>query len=142
MADFSKRKGLLLLAVFVLALIVGGSWLTLRLMYPPFTPPVLPVPNGYDELLQASKLLAPRTSFYQVDMDAEELATVVKHNLPAIELVRKALKKECLVSIDWSTDETGLAKHLEQANSLRNLARAYAAAARFTSTHRVTQGLE
>lgn len=147
MADLSKRTSLLLLAVFVVVLVMGGSWLMLRLMYPPFTPPVLPVPNGYDELLQASKLLAPRTSFYRDDMGAQELATVVKHNLPALELVRKARKQECLVPIDWSADEAGVMKHIEQANELRNLARAFAATARLANINNqpeeaVSYGLE
>lgn len=146
MAVLSKRKKTWLLPVLAV-FVVGGTWLLLRLMYPPFTPPVLPVPNGYDELLQASKLLAPRTGFYQVDMDAEELATVVKHNLPALELVRKALKKECLVKIDWSANETGMTTQFGQANPLRDLARAFAAAARLANINNqpeeaVSYGLE
>ncbi len=128
MTEASKPKKVWLLPTLALT-VIAGSWLVFRLMFPPFAPPVLPVPNGYDDLLRAAKMLAPRTGFYD-EMDKEELTAIVQQNEPAINLAREALQKECMVTVDWSADKTGLETHLENSSSLRSLGRAFAAAAR------------
>ncbi len=127
MTEPVKRKIWLLplLAFFALA----GAWLVLRLVFPPFTPPVLPVPNGYDELLRAAELVAKRTGFYD-EMQQEELTRIVDQNAPALKLAREALQKECRVSIDWNATNENFESHLDQIQSLRELSRAFAAAAR------------
>lgn len=127
MQNKSPRRVLFVAAALGFALF---SWLAVRWAYPPFTPPVLPVPNGYDELLQAAEMLAPRTGFYR-EMDEEELASIVEQNKPALALAREALQKECVVSIDWSADLAWLDNvHLKRIGTLKELARAFAAAAR------------
>ncbi len=115
--------------VFVAASVAMLSWLGFRWAFPPFVPPVLPVPNGYDQLLQAGEMLAPRTGFYD-EMADEELAKIVAQNEPALALVREALQKECVVSINWSADQAWFDKHIERIGSSKRLARAFAAAAR------------
>ena len=80
-----KPKLLTLMLFAIALLLLAGGWLTLRLAFPPFVPPPLPQPNGYDDLLRAAEMLAPRTGFYD-EMDAEELAAIVEQNRPALAL--------------------------------------------------------
>ncbi|NOY40549.1 MAG: hypothetical protein GXP26_01755 [Planctomycetes bacterium] len=123
----SRRRVLFVTAALGFVLLY---WLAVRWAYPPFTPPVLPVPNGYDELLQAAKMLAPRTGFYR-EMDEKKLATIVEQNKPALALAREALQKECVVSINWSANRAWFNNvHMERAGKLKGLAHAFAAAAR------------
>ena len=77
-----KPKLLTLSLLAVALLVLAGGWLTLRLAYPPFVPPPLPQPNGYDDLLRAAEMLAPRTGFYK-EMEPEELAAVVNDTYAA-----------------------------------------------------------
>jgi len=128
MPDTPKPKKFWLLPTLALIVIVG-AWLVFRLAFPPFAPPVLPVPNGYDDLLRAAKQIAPRTGFYR-EMGAEELAAIVQQNASALELVREALQKECMVTVDWSPGQDGFNSHGGQGGAMRELARALAAAAR------------
>ncbi len=109
---------------------LGLAWLVFHWLFPPFAPPVLPVPNGYDDLLQAAEMLAPRTGLHRDDMDADELAAIVEQNKPALKLVREALQKECMVTVDWTPEKDGFEPQLELCNSMRALARALDAAAR------------
>ena len=127
MPETKQRKWWLLPTLAVL--LIAGAWFTLRLMFPPFAPPVLPVPNGYDELIGIAMTIPPRTGFYD-EMEAEELAAIVEQNRPALEQARRALQNECMVAVDWNADQAGLQTHMDQGASLRGLARAFAAAAR------------
>jgi len=127
MTDTPKRKWWLL--PLLLLVLIGGSWLAFRSMFPPFTPPVLPVPNGYDQLLQAAEMLAPRTGFFY-EMSEEDLAAIVEQNGPALVLAREALQKECLVTLNWSADQAWFDMHIDRIGSMKGLARAFAAAAR------------
>jgi len=124
------KPKLLTLTLFAVALLLlAGGWLALRLAFPPFIPPPLPQPNGYDDLLRAAEMLAPRTGWYS-EVDEEELAAIVEHNRPALALAREALEKECAVPLDWSADETWLGNvHLPQMGKSREVARAFAAEA-------------
>lgn len=137
MTDTTKRKTWLLPAL--LLLLVLGGWLTYRAFNTPFTPPSLPTINGYDDLLKAAELLAPRTDFYD-EMDESELATVVQQNQPALELVRAALLKECVVTLNWSADRAWLDNvHSPNVMSMKSLARAFAAAARYEGNNGRTE---
>ena len=110
-------------------LLLAGGWLALLWAYPPYVPPPLPQPNGYDDLLRAAEMLAPRTGWYS-EMEKEELTAIVEHNQPALALAREALAKECVVPLDWSADETWLGNvHLPEAGKPRELARAISAEA-------------
>ncbi len=109
--------------------LLGLAWLVFQWLFPPFSPPVLPVPNGYDDLLRAAELLAPRTGFYS-EMKEDELKAIVEQNEPALKLASEGLQKECMALVDWSPDETDLDSHLKQLSTMRELARAFAASAR------------
>ena len=122
-----KKKWLIPTAAL---LVVGLAWLVLRLIFPPFRPPVLPVPNGYDDLLRAAKMLAPRTGYYE-EMGDEELAAVVEENARALNLAREALQKDCRVIVNWTAGPAELETQMDSGSSLREIARAFAAAARW-----------
>ena len=127
----SKSKKIWLLPALAL-LAFAGAWLVFRLMFPPFAPPILPVPNGYDDLLRAAKMVAPRTGFYrdENEMDEVELTAIVEGNEPALKLAREALQKECIVTVNWSANQTDMETHLAKGSSMRHLGWAFAAAAR------------
>jgi len=125
MANRPNKLALFLAGTIILAAVF---WLAFRQTYSSFTPPALPVPNGYDQLIQAAKMIPPRTGFYK-EMGEEELATIVEQNKPALKLVQEALQKPCGVPVDWSRDPaSGIAqKYLDDVSSLRDLARALSA---------------
>ena len=123
------RKQKAWLIVVPAMLLAGVAWLFYFWLFPPFTPPVLPVPNGYDDLLRAAEMLAPRTGFYN-EMDETELASVVEQNRPALALAREALQKECMVPINWSPIPADTQANLDRVSSLRELSRAFAAEAK------------
>ena len=67
-------------------------------------------------------------------MDEEELAAVVAHNEPALQLARKALAKECMVPLDWSAGATWVDQdYLDKCSEMRSVARAFAAETRQAS---------
>ena len=98
---FATHKYKLLFGIAALLVLLAGA--ALWQSRSRFTPPSLPVVNGYDDLLQAAEMLHPRTGFYD-EMPAEELNEVVAHNRAALEIVRQALEKEIAVPVDWSRD--------------------------------------
>jgi len=125
----TRTKNLALMLVSVAMLLVAGSWLVLRLVNPPFVPQPLPVPNGYDDILRAAEMIGPGTQFYD-EMNPEKLAAIVAMNKPAMVLAHDALEKESAVPLDWSADDTWLAKvHFPRTGKPRRVARAFAAAA-------------
>ena len=117
----------LLLGSFVL---LAGLASAYRWLNPPYTPQPLPVPNGYDDLVRAAEMLAPRTSFYG-EMDEEELKATVTQNQAALQLAREAMRKEYAVPLNWQADQDWYFKvQLPRSNLLRELARAFVADAK------------
>jgi hypothetical protein len=88
--------------------------------------PPLPSPNGYDDFVKASTLLATNNGdFHQ--MGAEELRELVKHNADALRLVRTGLSRECrapLVGLDAAVS------HMTILASMKALAHALSAEGR------------
>lgn len=121
-----KPNRLVLMLSAAAVLLLAGGWVALRLAFPTFVPPPLPQPNGYDDLLRAAEMLAPRTDYYD-EMDEEELAKIVEHNRPALEIAREALEMECGVPMDWSGDPAagGDLAMLDRVQSARTLCRAF-----------------
>ena len=111
--------------------LASGAWLGYRWLTPSFVPPVLPAPNGYDDLLRAAEMLAPRTGFYD-EMQPEELAAVVAQNQPALALAREGLKKGIGVTIDWSCNPAagGDQAHFDNLPAMKKLSRALGAVRR------------
>jgi hypothetical protein len=130
MAESAKLKRWLTIGLGTLLLASG--WLLYRTAYPPYVPPTLPTPNGYDGLLKAASLVAPETTADSGTdgLAAEQLVSLALLNQPAIALARKSLQQECLVTINWSADRNWLEEvHLKNAESLALLSRAFIMAA-------------
>lgn len=131
------RPTYLLVGLFVFAAVAALAY---RWLHPPFTPPVLPVPNGYDDLLRAAEMIPARTGFYD-EMEPDELAAIVAQNKPALILARDALGKEIGVPVDWSRNlaTSGVDPMLlDQASAMREICRAFAADMRDKRAHEQT----
>ncbi len=120
-----RWKWLVIVPVIFLVGLLGYRW-----VFPAYTPPLLPVPNGYDELIKLAPQLARRTGFYN-EMATPELASIVAMNEPILAEARQALRKECVVALDWSADRNWFDNiHMKEIGGLRELARAFAAEGR------------
>ena len=123
-----RGRSRLLWLVIALVTLATGGWLTLRLAFPSFIPPPLPQPNGYDDLLRAAEMLAPRTGFFK-EMEPDELADIVEQNEPTLALAREALEKQCGVPMDWASDPAagGDPATTGRVTNMRALTRAFTA---------------
>jgi hypothetical protein len=109
------------------AIVIFAAWWSYRWVYPSYQPPVQPVANGYQELLKLSGKLSRRTGWYN-QMSAEELTGVVAANEPVLGQVRRTLRKDCVVALDWQADRQWFDNvHLKNASAMKELARAFAA---------------
>jgi hypothetical protein len=108
------------------ALVIAAGWFCYRWLYPAYDRPVQPVPNAYNTLIELSGKLAKRTGFWD-EMSDQELASVVATNEPILADAREALRQESAVALDWNADQHWFGKvHIERAQKLRQLARAFA----------------
>jgi hypothetical protein len=120
-----RWKWLVIVPAIFLMGVLGYRW-----VFPAFTPPVQPVPNGYNDLIRLGPRLARRSGFYN-EMAASELARIVATNEPILAEARQALRKECVVALDWSADRNWFDNvHMKEIGGLRELARAFAAEGR------------
>src|SRR5206468_5163926 len=67
----------------------------------------LPNPNGYDDFLNAAKAIEGFPSEVPTD-DPDALRAFVQKNQRALELVRVGLSRDCVVSIEVSTNAFGM----------------------------------
>jgi hypothetical protein len=95
------RAAKLLTGFFILAVLLVVAALIFALSQPPPAPPLLPKPNGYDDLVRASWMLADKTSDYTT-MNREDLRPVVETNAEALKLARTGLSRPCQVPLDYS----------------------------------------
>jgi hypothetical protein len=91
----------LLTGFFIVAVLLVVAALIFALSQPPPAPPPLPKPNGYDDLVRASQMLADKTSDYAA-MDEAELRSLVETNAEALKLARTGLSRPCQVPLDYS----------------------------------------
>ena len=82
--------------------------------------PPLPVPNGYDDLLEAAKRLRGPVPDLQ-KASPEELQAFVERNPDVLERARVALERECRVPLVESPQYVNAA--LNRSQAMRNLAR-------------------
>lgn len=119
----AKKFGLSLAAIVLLG---AGLWLVL-LRSGRLEPAPLPNPNGYDDFVEAGRMLMADPAGYQ-DASIEELMAMVASNAPAIERLRQGLEKESRVPLEFTVDEaTNWPAH---ASHFKALARAMCAEAR------------
>lgn len=85
------------LLIFGAAALIGTFLVAIFFFRPAASPRVLPVPNGYDELIHAANLLTPETG----DLSTLPLADArvfLRTNAQTIDLLKSALRMECAVS--------------------------------------------
>jgi hypothetical protein len=88
------------------------------------TPPPLPNPNGYDDLLRAGELVVGVPQDPE-KAGAEELGQFVRENSQALKLARVGLSRECGVPLEYARAQ--IAAGMPRLDSLRKLARLFAA---------------
>ena len=113
------------LAVGVL-LLVPAIFFGYRWLNPAYEPPVQPVPNAYNDLVELGGQVASRTEIY-ADMPEQELAAIVAANAPVLGKARETLRKDSVVALDWNADERWYKDFVERIGGLRDIARAFAA---------------
>lgn len=105
--------GFAMLAGALLALAVI---LTLSRPVPP-TPP-LPSPNGYDDFLKASSLIANPSDYAKLTIP--ELRPALANNEETLRLMKTGLSRECRVPLDYSA--TNFQAHISDLAGLKRLA--------------------
>jgi hypothetical protein len=95
------RAAKLLTGFFIVAVLLVVAALVFTLSQPPPAPPPLPKPNGYDDLVRASRMVADNTPDYAA-MDEAELRSLVETNAESLKLARRGLGHECQVPLDYS----------------------------------------
>lgn len=93
----NRNRLIVILVVAVPTLIFIGSIFYNAFHLPP--PPPMPNPNGYDDLVDASRMLALNGDFY-ASTDPGGLAAIVATNAEALKLARAGLQKQCLMHVD------------------------------------------
>ena len=109
-----------ILGVLVTALIVGFVLL-------PGHPavPVLPVPNGYDDLLKASQVVVSDGRRSYDDASDAVLRELIAANRAALELARRGFKRDCLIVL--KPDRKSWMNHGNVQNRFKLVARAFLA---------------
>ncbi len=90
-------------ALVVLALLAGGGYGLLFYRPPPPPAPVLPIPNGYDDLVRGGSMVtAPEKDLEK--MGAEDLRAYLSRNQNALEAVRLGLLRESRVPLTYTEE--------------------------------------
>jgi hypothetical protein len=90
----------LLTGFFMVALLLVFATLVLTLTQPPPAPPALPKPNGYDDLVAASRMLDDST-LHSATMSEADLRVLVRKNADALKTARTGLRRVCQVPLDY-----------------------------------------
>jgi len=111
---------------FVTAVLLLVAAVVFTLSQPAPSLPPLPKPNGYDDFVQAGRMLPENSSDFGT-MSEEDLRTFVRKNSEALRLARTGLSRACQVPLDYSpTNET----HFSNLATLKRLAQALTAEGR------------
>jgi hypothetical protein len=90
-----RRAWLLCVVVGVMALLYG--WWPSRQSKPAPTPPS---PNGYDDFIKASRLVASVSGDFSA-MTTEELRVLFTANREPISLIRRGLERQCHIEAEF-----------------------------------------
>ncbi|MCX6928172.1 MAG: hypothetical protein NT154_33925 [Verrucomicrobia bacterium] len=116
----------ILTGFFIVAALLVVAALSYTLSQPAPTLAPLPKPNGYDDFVQAGRML-PENSTDFGTMGEEDLRTFVKKNSEALKLARTGLSRACQVPLDYSVSNQS---HISNLAVLKRLALALAAEGR------------
>jgi hypothetical protein len=97
----ASRAAKLLTGFFIVAVLLVVATLVITRNQPPPVGPPLPKPNGYDDLVQAGRMVADNTSDFSTISEADLRALVTK-NSEAVKLARTGLTRQCQVPLDMS----------------------------------------
>jgi hypothetical protein len=120
-----RKPRLLLLAFALVAGVVLIALLAISIGRPPARQP-LPVPNGYDDFIQAGDAVVGDVSEYP-KLDHDPLVALVSTNAEPIRLLRLGLTRKCLMPIDLAPDNT---VRITQLGSMKRLVQLLAAEGR------------
>lgn len=100
--------------ILILVLVIPTAIFICSIFYNAFhltAPPPLPNPNGYDDLIKASKMLSPNVGGY-TNRDLSELQMIVSTDSNALQLARAGLQKQCRVPLDYDPASSANLGHL------------------------------
>ncbi|HEY5296554.1 MAG TPA: hypothetical protein VIK59_01365 [Verrucomicrobiae bacterium] len=121
-----KRNGLVVIVVLIFPFLFFLGCLISGLTSP--TPPLnqsLPNPNGYDDFVEAGKMVASDTGNFD-EMNEQQLQSLSDENSNALQMARAGFQKQSRVPIQFS--EVYITSHLNDLANLKRLAQAFAAA--------------
>ena len=112
----------------ILALLVAGFAITYLVMPKGPARPVLPMPNGYEDLLKAAQPAVSDRHLAFGDASDDELKDLVNRNRVALNLARIGCARECRVTTDYGVAaEVYAAQHLPVLAQFKKLALAFRA---------------
>ena len=117
------RRRRRVVAVVAILFAVPAAMLAISPSRRPAKAPPLPVPNGYDDLVRAGRLIRGDWP-NQGDLakaDLGEVRAFLAANAPAFEALRVGLGRECLA--DFEDSQAGLAKLVAEMGPIRSLSR-------------------
>jgi hypothetical protein len=121
------RNWLLALLILAFPFILFSIFFFSRLADMSPTPPPLPNPNGYGDLVKAGEMVAVESGNYD-GMNAAQLRELAGRNTEALALARNGFSNECRVPLQFSTNY--LNAHLNELASLKRLAQGFVAEGR------------
>ena len=125
-APVQKKRWIIAAAAALVVIVI-----VILALRPSNLPPVLPNPNGYDDLVKAGAQVSEFQRNYR-ELSEPELRQVVVSNAPALDLMRTGLGHQCRVPIENSPDF--MARHLPRLSIMKRLALALAAEGRLAET--------
>ena len=126
--DIVKPSRYWRLGVAGLGLLVWGGVLLLVLGPGVAKPPPLPVPNGYDDLVAAGRVVRGKVPVDRAAASEEELRAFVDSNGESLRLTRLGVGRECRVPMEYS--QTHWDRAIERMGDVRQASRVLLAAGR------------
>jgi hypothetical protein len=128
------RNWLITLAILIFPFVLFfGFLIFMEEPVPPLAP--LPNPNGYDDLLKASQMLAASGDSSDAT-NLNQLREWVPKSAGALALARAGLSNQCRVPVQYTESYTS--NHLDDLAGLKRLARAFAAEGRLAEAENRT----
>jgi hypothetical protein len=121
------RNWLITLSILALPFVLFSIFFFSRLADIPPTPPPLPNPNGYENLVKAGTMLADDTGDFN-ETNAAQVRKIVSINAAALSLARAGLSNQCRVPVQYS--EFFNSNHVSDVAPIKFLARAFIAEGR------------